>query len=280
MHRNDFVVTIRPAGGGKAFREYKIDGHEDTNDTRIRKLNLPFNQEYEFVFKNMKTCRRKVSISIDGEVIGEWVINKGSRNSPYETVLERFMDSDKRFKVLHSSSGGVADPTDPDNGKVQIEVVDEHTPVPRPRPQFGLYGRGRGNRKGSSSVLRSSSVRGSSLSHEEPARGMNISNHVGDAPSFTACASSGSLDVPAADLSVGDVVSNVATGEGSSSGQTFTGTMWRGTTGLPVFFVFVLFGVNKEVKKNTKAGFCTECGAELHEDSKFCHSCGTKVLVH
>lgn len=124
MHGNDFVVCIRKVGG-KNCREYKIDGIKDHHNERSRIIHIPFHQEYEFVFKNMKNVRRLVSITIDGSEIGDWIIGAGSKKLPNKVVLERFMDSDKRFKVLPLDDDGVDDPDNELNGTIKIVVNDE-----------------------------------------------------------------------------------------------------------------------------------------------------------
>ena len=243
MHRNDFVVSVQPAGLKKPYREYKIDDFEDTDDERTRQISVPFNQEYEFRFKNMKNVRRSVCIEIDGSEIGNWVIDKGSKQFPHEVTLERFSDSDKRFKILGLGDGGVDDPDNPNNGIVKITVTDEKQPVkhlyrsqPRPTRYGGISG---------SSCLRGSSV--------------------------TTCAVSNSSD-----MTLGIDSSNVATGEGSKSNQIFKSTTWLGDVGMPMFFTYRFKGVVKPVI-STK--FCTDCGTELIKSAQFCHDCGTGVAT-
>lgn len=128
MHRNDFIVSVQPVGG-RAYREFKIDDVPDTLDIRTRRINVPFYQEYEFAFTNMKNVRRSVNVNIDGNDIGTWIVGKGDKKFPSKAVLERFMDSNKRFKVLPLSDGGVDDPSNPDNGVITIAVVDEAEPI-------------------------------------------------------------------------------------------------------------------------------------------------------
>lgn len=271
MHRNDFVVVIRPAGGGKTFREYKIDGVGDTSDTRTRKISVPFNQEYEFVFKNMKTCRRSVTVSIDGDEIGSWVIGAAyHRNNPVEVILERFMDSDKRFKVLHQNDGGVADPSNPENGKILIKVTDEKQ-VEYHRHSFLRSAGGQHTNSGRPRGMASSAG---------PTYSADINN--------VALCSSQAEPCKGMDLSLTSLESNVATGEGSHSGQTFTSTFWNGDVGVPIYFVFVLHGVDRQVKNHKGndqqcwtylAGFCIECGTKLADGAKFCQECGTEVRI-
>jgi hypothetical protein len=281
MHRNDFVVSIRPAGGGKAFREFKIDGEEDDSETRIRQINIPFNQEYELVFKNMKDTRRLVKISIDGDKIGEWVINAGNKSYPYETTLERFMDSDKRFKILHSDDDGVGDPSDPENGKVVVEVVDEYKPpVFKSRSLRPMNDRRyRGNRHGGSCASGSGFLRGADAPRGSSAGGDNIvmasASYASEAVNYSCDSIPISVDL---NVDTSDLESNVATGEGSKSGQTFTTTIWRGNTGTPFIFIFVFNGVDRKVR-DERTGFCIECGTKLSQDAKFCHKCGTGVAV-
>jgi len=257
MHRDNFVVAVRPAGGGKSFREYGIDGVPDSGSERTRRINVPFNQEYEFMFKNMKRCRRLVKIDIDGDEVGQWVIPSCGLSAA-EVVLERFIDSDKRFKVLHSDDGGVADPTNPENGIIMITVIDEQQPPPRPRCPTRPSLRKRG-----SSTLRGASGPVNYSNKQIPIRDMD-----------TSCSAGASYDLS---ISNNTFDSNVATGEGSVSKQQFTSTMWRGDCGTPLLFTFVLNGVDKKPK--VKTGFCVECGTKLEDCFKFCAFCGTKVTV-
>lgn len=125
MHKDDFVVCVQQANNGQNFREYKIDDISDSAYCRSRRISIPVYKEYEFLFKNMKNVRRLISIKIDGSHIGDWIIDKGSRSNPTKEVLERFMDSNKRFKVLPVNDDGVDDPTNPENGKIEITVTDE-----------------------------------------------------------------------------------------------------------------------------------------------------------
>lgn len=246
MHRNDFVVSIQPVNGGKAYREYKIDGFEDNDDTRVRQINIPFNQEYQFIFKNMKNVRRSVAIEIDGSEIGKWIIDSGSKHLPYVANLERFMDSDKRFKVLGLNDGGVDDPNNPNNGLVKIIVVDECTP--RYMHQHDCY------------------------------LGVPISNdthYTVSGASAGGASYSGEVGVV---RSAGLRSSNVATGEGSKSKQSFRSTYWNGDFGTPFYFEYRFRGVDKPIL-TSQAVFCTDCGIKLQKEANFCHSCGAEVVV-
>jgi len=260
MHRNDFVVSIRPAGGGKTYREYKIDKTPDSSDTRSRQINIPFDQEYEFVFKNMKAVRRSITLEIDGNEIGSWVVGKGDRKFPNEVVLERFMDSDKRFKVLHLGDGGVDDPSNPENGVIKIKVIDE-------QPSISMR------------WIRSHD--GEQYSNGGITRGMRGCSG-GDMKGMSAAASySCDLNVAPSggEVNLSAHTANAATGEGSHSGQQFTSTTWHGDNGTPIFFVFYIHGVDRPVQMRSAVLFCHECGSEVVNCAKFCHHCGTKVAV-
>lgn len=258
MHRNDFVVSILPVGG-KAFREFQIDKHPDTNIkhkheystgsglTRTRRINIGFNQEYEFKFKNMKNVRRSVVVVIDGNKIGSWVIDAGSKTCPHEATLERFSDSNKRFKALCLSDGGVDDPNNKDNGIIKIIVTDE-MPPPQITKTFGGILRSCGGHAGGSSVNYSATI------------GV-VNNDTFSADSVSACS-----------MNLGS--SNVATGEGSKSNQEFSTTYWHGDSGEPFIFVYKLVGI---VQHNEFKNYCGECGSNVLFNYKFCSNCGTKI---
>lgn len=247
MHLQDFVVSIREAGKGKAFREFKTDNEPDIVG-RSRKIHVPFNQEYEFMFKNMKNIRRSVTIDIDGTEVGTWVIGEGTKINPYEVVLERFMDSDKRFKVLRLGDDGVADPTNKENGIIRVKVIDEK---PRPRPRRHLY-RDKGPLRGCGGM--------SAQSNAGPVFSCNTDNYL-------------SIDTGASEYS-----SNAATGEGSESDQKFTSTTWYGDSNNIMLFEFFIIGVEKPVSKTVNIKYCTNCGIKLVDGSKFCHDCGSEIL--
>ena len=255
MHRNDFVVSVQPITGDQAYREYKIDGFADNSDTRVRQINIPFNQEYQFIFKNMKSVRRSVAIEIDGSEIGIWVIDAGSKKRPYIVNLERFMDSDKRFKVLGLGDGGVDDPDNPNNGLVKITVIDEKTVQPK---YFKEY----------DSIMRGSADLSYNVSGASVANGAPIS--------YSADVSTKSRGRS------GLRSSNVATGEGARSNQSFRSTYWNGDYGRPFYFEYRFRGVDKMVQKATckpKSIFCVDCGVKLQKEANFCHACGAEAVI-
>lgn len=233
MHRNNFVVTIRNVADNKPLREHKTNS-PDTDRRRERKVFIPFNSEYKFSFKNMSSCRRSVNIYIDGDEIGNWVIN-----SHQEADIERFLDMARKFKFVPKESGEVADPSNPENGRIVVTVYDELQPrSPRPLGRHYLSA-DNPDVQTSGGVLYFSTV-------DSIVRGTS------------AC-----------------LQSNGATVDGGHSNQTFSSTHWRGNSGFPMVFEFIMMGTDPAVTPTRR--FCPACGERIGELDAFCSSCGADL---
>lgn len=249
MHSRETVVTIRDARTGRTHREYdhiKTTATGGYNASSVRVV-LPIGSEYELAFKVMDYKRRRAEITIDGQPYGTDMIL-----SPGESVLERFFNSDRRFKVLAAGDAGVADPTSRDNGVIRITLYREQTPQPKPR-----------------GIMR--------FSDQSLLGGGTLGNGwVADQTIYTSCQVN-AVGCPGENVvglsSFGGAGAPVATGEGSKSNQTFSSTGWAGDEiGYREEFTFTLQG-----SQATQAGFCHKCGYELLPEAGFCHKCGTKV---
>src|SRR5690606_21925430 len=82
---------------------------------------MPFNEEYQIKFKNTSRTRRRLEIDIDGTEVSKDLILGGNG----EFKLERFLNSDKKFKFVSVNNAAVSDPTSKENGVIRIRVYDE-----------------------------------------------------------------------------------------------------------------------------------------------------------
>lgn len=246
MHYQGFVVSLRDARTKKPYREF--EHHRDGNDSRAR-LTVPFDSEYEFQFKSMDGWRRRLEITIDGTPIGTGaLVVPGFGVCP----LERFLDSDKRFKFVPLSNDGVADPSSNENGIIVVKAWRERQPI---KTVF------------TASCLRSAGDTTRHVYHS----GASLSGDGASVMGWGSADSGGTIG--AANLSASNAMAG-ATVEGGKSDQHIGTTDWLGDEDLvPMTFTFKLVGAPAE----PKTGFCTECGGKLRKADKFCSSCGTKV---
>lgn len=187
MHSNNVVVVLVD-DKKKPLREYES---EKTKVGRSCDVYLPFNSEYKFLIKNNNNCRVRVEIEIDGSLVsgGGLVIDQNSQD-----YIERFVDTDRKFKFVKATDEAVADPSNPENGGIRVKVYREYqVPVmkylmaPTPRVDFNPWSNG---------LLRSYSVPVSDYSSQ-----------------VILCSSA---------------IEKGATVEGSKSSQTFASTFWSG----------------------------------------------------
>lgn len=211
MHIKNFVVCIK--ANNTILREYKSDKNDDTN-YRHRKIYIPYDTEYKFLFKNQSYKRKNVEIFIDGSAVGEWII---SPNSHVE--LERFLESNRKFKVvdpLGPNGSEVADPTNKNNGDITIKVWDEKSFFTLSTPY--------------------------------------VSSHQPIIPWETTvwCSTDNAMVGNAVNTNLRSYSGKAATVEGSVSDQTFTSTHWNGNDGEPLIFEYKIVGKNdnSEVSKS------------------------------
>jgi hypothetical protein len=294
MHKNDLVVVLRTLNDDKPLREFPLEPNKDDLIARIRNVYIPVNTEYALHFKNFKPVRRRVEVEIDGAVIGNWILQAGTKDHPYEVKIERYQDEAKHFKTASVNDPNVTDPGSSENGIVRVTSYEEEvhyfplTPIswpswpswphnpywPNQSPTWiGSNGNLPLGGSPTSAVWGTASMQGS-------VGGSSL--HDGSAP----C----SYTVDCCSTVKKEVKETLATIAGSHSNQQFTQTLWYGDNYYTkTVFEFHLLAktteqpvVKAETKppvpafKNTKdAKFCSDCGYKRIDNAKFCHNCGT-----
>lgn len=254
MHNDGTIVTVRELPSKLPLREYD---HKRKGDHSNATVVLPFDSEYALGFKFKDNVRRRLELWIDGaKVTSELILSD-------EAIIERFVDSNRRFKFVRPDHEAVSDPTNPKNGGIEIKLWKEkpeapyiHYMIPQ-APNWGgilrggpdMGGGSGGGRKLMAQSFSSDSIQCSSSSDIQ-------ARNCSDTSCFVTSASS---------LQVG------ATVEGSISNQHFGHTIWRGDVGAPQIFRFNLRG------KAAVGLECQTCGEKVLETAKFCHKCGTEV---
>jgi hypothetical protein len=254
MHSDNVVVALQPVGNGRSFREYD---HDKTQDTSSCRLVLPFDSEYSFLIKVNDDTRRRVVVTIDGQDAFDLVVSKGT------SVIERFQDSDKRFKFVPVSNPAVSDPTSDYNGRICVKVCRE---VPHYMAKIlhdHLWREPRVYRSPSNPY---DTWIGDPMPWHHGINHISSQEYIGGL-TLGANAMFCSTDSTPRGLT-GDVGATV---EGSKSDQVFHSTEWRGDDMPYSFFNFLVRG------KEKKVGYCSECGEKLALNAKFCSHCGTRV---
>lgn len=109
-YSNNFVAVIK--AGGKILREVEPG-----------LVLLPFQTEYSVYLKNLNSKRALVSISIDGESIGNDIIMEANSISEIERFLESNMTNGHRFKFIQKTQEIINHRGDRiDDGMIRIEV--------------------------------------------------------------------------------------------------------------------------------------------------------------
>lgn len=283
MHRNSFVVSLYSAHDNKPLKEYANSTQDnDLLQSRSRDVFIPPGVEYYFQFKNYEPIRRKVIIEIDGAKIGEWIIASGTKNNPHIDKLERYLESNRKFKTAKVDDPAVADPNNSQNGKVRVTVVNEATALStlsnpyyiqsQPWPGFNPYFPNNPTWVGDN--LRTTMVGGvlasDSLSVYTCQANATL-GAIGARGPECSCGETKSIQTSSPNAPVGTV-------EGSVSNQQFDSTYWYGDFGTPMVFEFNL-------KEPTNVGqipwnqatFCPQCGNRVVKDARFCHVCGRQV---
>jgi hypothetical protein len=234
------VVVLEDANTGAPFREFDHT-HLSGGGSRVRVV-MPFNTEYKFRFKFPGDyARRRLELRIDGTVVAKDLIVVSS------TVLERFLDSAKRFKFVKAASEGVADPTSPSNGLITVKLWREKD-KPLQTHMLGML-RGVSDYPSTHYGARGSSA-GESLSSDHV---FMSSMSVSKGPSYEAG----------------------ATVEGRDSTQRFGTTQWEGDADpLPQVFEFQLVG---RVEQVAPGAYCSQCGGKQPaEAARYCTHCGAR----
>jgi hypothetical protein len=238
------VVVLEDANTGTPFRELDHKGSALMQGWfgRVRVV-MPFDTEYRFRFKFPgDTARRRLEISIDGTVVvRDLIVTSGA-------VLERFLDSARKFKFVKATSEGVADPTSPSNGLITVKLWKERDTLSLLRGMMAPTSRHYG-------------ARGSS------AGGAEVSDW-GGGHVFSASLSVGASAGPSYEAG--------ATVEGAASSQAFGTTQWQGDENPePQVFEFQLSGIAKE--EIVPGMYCARCGSLHHAyTAKFCSACGAR----
>lgn len=284
MHRNSFVVSLYSAHDNKPLKEYANSTQDnDLLLSRSRDIFIPPGVEYYFQFKNYEPTRRKVTIEIDGAKIGEWIIAGGTKNNPHVDKLERYMESNRKFKTAKVDDPAVADPNNSQNGKVKITVVNEaftsvstllNPYIVQSPPWPGISPYMPSSPMWVGDNLRTTMVGGVLASDSQPMYTSQVNcslGAVGTRGPECCCGETKSIPTSSPNAPVGTV-------EGSVSNQQFDTTRWYGDYGTPMLFEFNL-------KEPTSVGqtpwiqatFCPQCGTRAIKDARFCHVCGVQI---
>jgi len=264
MHYSSAVITVRELPSKKPCREYN---HTRSCDVSSSQVILPFDSEYGIGYK-LPQGRWRMELTIDGAKVTDGVILQG------EGILERFIDSDKRFKFVSANHPSVADPTSKDNGGVEVKLYKEKVIWPTYDGPY-IYTKSKPISPWSGGTfINSSSVPpvNTTYSTSSILRGMCCSAS-SDSLSVSNCSASTSSSA-----FLGDVGATV---EGAKSDQTIGTTTWNGDESTtPLIFKFQLRGKaveQPELGKVKQAIECPACKVLNQMNSKFCNSCGTKI---
>lgn len=240
VHSNKFVLAVKDSSR-KVLRE--IAG----------KVYLPFHSEYSLLLKNNNCVRCCCSVSIDGtDVLGgdELIINTGSSIDLERFLVDGDMNKGNRFKFVPLSDGRVADPSNPENGLIEVKFWKE---VVYGNP-IKWYTDGSDAYKGfipPSSVYTSSSGYEAMLS-SDPIRCNNVMNC-----SFVPDGAG-------------------ATVEGSVSSQKFQNADFGFKESIePTILRLTLVGRQEPLTVNkTRHIHCPKCGKKNSYSNSFCTNCG------
>jgi hypothetical protein len=115
MHYQNTIITISSLKG-EVYREYNHcrEGNESNSI-----IYIPWDSEYRLNFKMPDFKRRRLELYIDGTLVTkDLIVSNG-------TFLERFIDSDKRFKFVSLNHPSVTDPTASDISLIKAILYKE-----------------------------------------------------------------------------------------------------------------------------------------------------------
>jgi len=284
VHFTDTVVTLKDLASGRPFREFD---HHRASSTSTVTVKMPFDTEYGITLKTMDYGRRRMEVTIDGTQVADLIFQGGPG---FQQTLERFMDSDKRFKFVKATSAAVADPTNPSNGDIVVKVWRENAPqsVPicaAPRNRTRLYGDGgvlRGMSKGLEPATPTcggslgATVEGSK-SVNYCAESLQVSSLQASHAPTTGFMNESAPEVLSLNASFQPQSDRGATVEGGASGQKFGHTTWAGDLGLPSVFVFKLRAPAPAPR--ITAIYCSQCGFAGGPEARFCAACGSPLAI-
>jgi hypothetical protein len=267
MHSTGFISILVLAADGKPLREHD---HKTETTGGSSRVTIPPNTEYRLRFKNQLGYRRRVRVSIDGtEVFRDLIIPAYG-----EVDLERFQNSDRKFKAVVATDPQVQDPTAPQNGTIQVQVWTELSAITTTGilghpPVYYLTNPGWNQPQWTSGPITMNGV----------SEGFSSSM-------FCQTNLTGSLTSNASE--------SMATVEGSKSDQQFTSVHWMGDSSpTPRTFTFQLVSPAQIPYTHTTtnpqwvtvaatvvfpgAQFCHHCGQTLKPLAHYCSSCGKKL---
>ena len=115
VFKNDFVLAI--LSQGKVLREFKNNVY------------LPFGSDYTIRFKNKSLSRVGIKVSVDGTLIHpqdvNLIVDSGDTLDLKRMMVDGDLDRGPKLKFVEASHPEVSDPTNRDNGLVEIEVYRE-----------------------------------------------------------------------------------------------------------------------------------------------------------
>lgn len=249
MHSNGFVIALKNAN------------KEVLRETNNGTVYLPFYSEYSLLLKNNNNRKAQVTIKIDGtNVLGNsFIILHPNESTDLERfIIDRNLNSGNKFKFVPKDDSRVADPSNEENGNIEVTFKLEKQFYPTieindkfPQKHWKSYRKDR--RTDYSSSLYS----------------QELSNNV------MFCSTS--LVAPS---------QAGATIEGSYSNQKFTyGTIGELEPLSTILKLKILapvattqWTVSTSTINETKKKYCTNCGKRLKFRDLYCNKCGTKQL--
>ena len=272
MHNERTVVTLYALKGSRKtpLREYN---HSRSGKTSNACIIIPFGTEYGLGFKFQSPGRRRLELWIDGGMVSDQLILDG------DSFLERFVDSDRRFRFVEATNAAVADPTSPSNGVIEIKLWNEvpkipvwnlpitikrdpwrdtppHWPWPQPWQPYWYE-------------------------HNVTCETYEGAGCDCSGGQHTDCSfATPPISAPSSDAShvlrgmgMGQVGATV---EGSASNQIFCSTEWNGDMGEPLIFQFKLEGPAQQVSPQER--YCKNCGTKKQiPATPFCSNCGNRL---
>jgi hypothetical protein len=286
VHFTDTVVTLKDLASGRPFREFD---HSRSGNTSAVTVRMPFDSEYGITLKTMDYGRRRMEVTIDGTEVADLIFQGGPG---FQQTLERFMDSDKRFKFVKATNAAVADPTNPSNGDIVVKVWRENAPQPRPYTISSVHS----GRCGFGGVLRGATAQRQFYGDAAmpTSGGITPDSHVG-APCSDGATVQGSpqvkslnagwmhesgsetLSMQCSFMAQQPAEEKGATVEGGTSSQTFGTTTWAGDLGEPSVFVFKLRAPVAPPVTRITAIYCSQCGYAGGPEARFCAACGSRL---
>jgi len=242
MHYNNVVVTLCDPNRN-SFREYESSRQDNG---RKGKVYIPFDSEYQFYLKTTQSNRVKFDIFVDGSLITDQGFVVDGHSCVY---LERFLNSDKKFRFVRASHEGVADPTSIENGVIKVIAHKEKsvfTTLFRSPPLSGQHRRWDDHLPYVKYTWHDQGPgTGQYGGIYDPSSYSSYSSY----SSIGSFGSGGTITSASSDVNANANANTVepgATIEGSFSNQQFTSTYWNGDDGHPIVFTFHAVGTEPQ----------------------------------